>query len=190
MASRWRLVQLDLREFRDCNCPIRDALEEFHYSGSQRSSEYGRQGTATVNAVIRAGTNQFHGRVWEFNRNAGLNARSYQQSTVNPKLVQNQFGASFGGRLIRDKAFFFGSYEGFRQAGSAFSFSSLVPTSKERMGDFSSSAVKPINPATGQEYSGDKVPVDPVIAKLLTYIPQPNLGTNGWQGELTERHEL
>jgi hypothetical protein len=162
--------------------PNPDALEEFHYSGSQRSSEYGRQGTATVNAVIRSGTNQFHGRAWEFNRNAGLNARSYQQSTVNPKLVQNQFGATFGGRLIRDKAFFFGSYEGFRQAGSAFSFSSLVPTTKERSGDFSSSTVKPINPATGTEYPGDQVPVDPVIKNFLKYIPEPNLGASGWQG--------
>jgi hypothetical protein len=162
--------------------PNPDALEEFNYSSSQRSSEYGRQGTATVNAVIRSGTNQFHGRLWEFNRNAGLNARSYQQSKVNPKLVQNQYGGTFGGRLLRDKAFFFGSYEGFRQAGSAFSFSSLVPTSKERSGDFSASSVKPINPATGTEYPGDQVPVDPVIANFLKYIPEPNLGTDGWQG--------
>lgn len=162
--------------------PNPDALDEFHYNSSQRSAEYGRQNTATVNAVIKSGTNKFHGNVWEFNRNAGLNARSYRQSSVNPKLVQNQFGGTFGGPVIHNKAFFFGSFEGYRQVGSAFSFSSVVPTSAERGGDFSSSAVKPINPSTGQRYPSDKVPVDPVINKFLAYVPTPNLGTTQWQG--------
>ena len=162
--------------------PNPDALEEFHYNASQRSSEYGRQNTATVNAVIKSGSNQFHGAAWEFNRNAGLNARSYGQSSVNSKLVQNQFGFAFGGPVLRNKAFFFGSYEGYRQVGSAFSYSTLVPTSNERSGNFAASAVKPINPATGLRYPNDVVPVDPVITKFLAYVPLPNLGTNGWQG--------
>lgn len=162
--------------------PNPDALSEFNYSSSQRSSEYGRANSATVNAVIKSGTNQFHGAVWEFNRNAGLNARSYQQSNVNPRLVQNQFGFAFGGPVVRNKAFFFGSYEGYRQAGSAFSFSALVPTAAERTGDFSGVTPTPIDPSTGQPYPGDQVPVDPVITKFLQYVPPPNLGTNGWSG--------
>jgi hypothetical protein len=162
--------------------PNPDALEEFNYSSSQRASEYGRADSATVNAVIKEGTNQFHGDVWEFDRNAGLNARSYQQSSVNPKLVQNQFGFAFGGPVMRNKVFFFGSYEGYRQAGSAFSFSSLVPTAAERTGDFSAATPAPIDPSTGQPYPGGQVPLDPVVKNFLQYIPMPNLGTNGWQG--------
>lgn len=162
--------------------PNPDALEQFTYSSSNRASEYGRANSATVNAVIKAGTNQYHGNVWEFNRNAGLNARSYRQSNVNPKLVQNQFGFTFGGPVIKNKAFFFGSYEGYRQVGSAFSFSSLVPTQAQRQGDFSGVTPAPINPSNGQPYTNGKVPVDPVINAFLKYVPLPNLGTNGWQG--------
>lgn len=162
--------------------PNPDALEEFTYSSSNRASEYGRNDSATVNAVIKSGTNQFHGNVWEFNRNAGLNARSYRQSTVNPKLVQNQFGATFGGPVVKNRAFFFGSYEGYRQVGSAFSFSAVVPTTAERSGDFTGVTPVPIDPGTGQPYPNSKVPVDPVISKFLQYVPGPNLGTNQWQG--------
>lgn len=162
--------------------PNPDALEEFNYSSSQRASEYGRADSATVDAVIKSGTNKFHGDVWEFNRNAGLNARSYQQTTVNPKLVQNQFGGTIGGPILRNKTFFFGSYEGYRQAGSAFSFAALVPTTAERSGDFTGITPVPMDPSTGEPYANSQVPVDPVIAKFLQYIPSPNLGTNGWQG--------
>lgn len=162
--------------------PNPDALEEFTYSSSQRATDYGRADSATVNAVIKEGTNQFHGDVWEFNRNAGLNARSYQQSTVNPRLVQNQFGGTVGGPVLRNKVFFFGSYEGYRQAGSAFSFASLVPTAAERTGNFAGVTPVPIDPSTGQPYPGGQVPLDPVIKNFLQYIPAPNLGTNGWQG--------
>lgn len=162
--------------------PNPDALEEFTYSSSNRASEYGRANSATVNAVIKSGSNAFHGNVWEFNRNAGLNARSYQQSAVNPKLVQNQFGFTLGGPVIKSKAFFFGSYEGYRQVGAAFSFSALVPTSAERQGDFSGVTPAPIDPSTSEPYQDGQVPVDPVIAAFLKYVPQPNLGTDGWQG--------
>jgi hypothetical protein len=162
--------------------PNPDALEEFTYSSSNRASEFGRNDSATVNAVIKSGTNQFHGTVWEFNRNAGLNARSFQQSSVNPKLVQNQFGGTIGGPVIKNKAFFFGSYEGYRQAGSAFSFAALVPTAAQRQGNFSGTTPAPVDPNTGQPYPNGQVPVDPVIAKFLDYVPTPNLGTNGWQG--------
>jgi hypothetical protein len=164
------------------NLPNPDAVEEFHFNSSQRSAEYGRHDSATINTVLKSGTNAFHGTVWEFNRNAGLNARSYQQTSVNPKLVQNQFGFTFGGPVKRNKTFFFGSYQGFRQVGAAFSFSTVVPTALERTGDFSASAVQPIDPTTGNPYPGNQVPIDPVSAKILEWVPQPNSGANIWQG--------
>lgn len=162
--------------------PNPDAVEEFHYNSSQRSAEYGRNDSATINTVIKSGSNQFHGDAWEFNRNAGLNARSYGQTNVNPKLVQNQFGFTFGGPIRRNKTFFFGSYQGFRQVGAAFSFATVVPTALERTGDFSQSDVKPIDPTTGNPYPGDIVPIDPVSAKILDWVPQANSGDNTWQG--------
>jgi hypothetical protein len=162
--------------------PNPDALEEFHYNLNQRSAEYGRDGTSTINTVIKSGSNQFRGRVWEFNRNAGLNARPYLSTGVNPKLVQNQFGGTAGGPIWRSKAFFFGSYEGLRQAGAAFTYSTPVPTALERTGDFSQSAVGPIDPTTGLPYPGDQVPVDPVSANILAWVPTANTGTNTWSG--------
>lgn len=162
--------------------PNPDALEEFHYNLNQRSAEYGRDGTSTVNTVIKSGTNQFHGRLWEFNRNAGLNARPFLSAGVNPKLVQNQFGGTAGGPIWRNRAFFFGSYEALRQAGAAFTYSTPVPTAQERGGDFSNSSVEPINPATGLPYPGGQVPVDPVSAKILSWVPTANTGSSLWSG--------
>ena len=174
--------------------PNPDALAEFHYGLMSRSAEYGRQGDATINAVIKSGTNQFHGDVWEFNRNNGLDARPYLSSATNPRLVQNQFGLTFGGPILRNKAFFFGSYEGLRQYGSGFTADIPVLTAQERTGNFSD-AVPNIthgqltNPVTGVSYAGNVVPVNPVSANIMAWVPAPNtVGPSGvlneWTGEV------
>ena len=97
-----------------------DALAEFRVITSNFSAEYGRVGGAVVNAVLRSGTDQFHGTVYEFLRNTDLNAIGYifgaRPSTfVQPTFHRNQFGATLGGPLIKDKLFFFVDYEGLRQ---------------------------------------------------------------------------
>jgi len=110
-----------------------DAVAEFQVVTNNMSAEYGRAGGATINVVTRYGTNQFHGRVWEFIRNTDLDASGYFLPDVGgkPSLKQNQFGATLGGPLHKDKLFFFADYEGFRQASSTTQASTL-PTNAER----------------------------------------------------------
>jgi hypothetical protein len=86
-----------------------DAVEEFRVVTNNESAEYGRAGGATINVVTRYGTNQFHGRIWEFIRNTALDASGYFPPNVGgkPSLQQNQFGATLSGPLHRDQLFFF-----------------------------------------------------------------------------------
>jgi Carboxypeptidase regulatory-like domain len=177
--------------------PNPDALEEFHYGLNERSAEYGRMGSATVNAVIKSGTNQFHGDVWEFNRNNGLNAKPYLDSARNSKLVQNQFGFTAGGPIFRNRTFFFGSYEGYRQAGTGFISDTPVLTTQERSGNFSDLVASIPNgqltdPVNGTPYGGNVVPVNPVSANIMKWIPSPNTTSasgleDEWSGNVPAR---
>ncbi len=115
-----------------------DAVQEFQVVTNNMSAEYGRSGGATINVVTRYGTNQLHGRGWEFIRNTALDAEGYFLPDPNAagqiqknSLHQNQFGGTLGGPLKRDKLFFFLDYEGFRQSGSQPAISTL-PTAAER----------------------------------------------------------
>src|SRR5690606_28354853 len=97
-----------------------DAVEEFKVQTNNFSAEYGRAGGAVINATFRSGTNQYRGAIWEFNRNTKLNATGFfkPSSGVKPEMNRNQFGGVFGGPIVRDRAFFFANYEGFRQVRS------------------------------------------------------------------------
>jgi hypothetical protein len=100
--------------------PMPDALQEFSVQTSNYSAEYGQNAGAVVNVVTRSGTNQFHGDAFEFVRNEVFNARQWQ-AAKRDQLKRNQFGGVFGGPIIHDKTFFFGSYQGtrFRNVGGA-----------------------------------------------------------------------
>ena len=93
-----------------------DAIEEFKVQTNSYSAEFGRSGGAVINAVIKSGTNQFHGSLFEFIRNSALDARDYFEdpSAKKASFKQNQFGGTFGGPVLRDKLFFFGDYQGTR----------------------------------------------------------------------------
>lgn len=93
-----------------------DAVEEFSVLTSNYSAEYGRTSGGVVNAVTRSGSNTLHGTAYEFLRNSALDARNYFDGPKKPPFKRNQFGASAGGPLIKDRAFIFGDYEGDRQA--------------------------------------------------------------------------
>ena len=115
-----------------------DAVAEFQVVTNNMSAEYGRSGGATINVVTRYGTNQLHGRAWEFLRNTALDASGYFLPNPNasgqiqkPALHQNQFGATLGGPLKKDKLFYFMDYEGFRQSSSSTADSTL-PSDAER----------------------------------------------------------
>ena len=99
-----------------CCGPPPDAIQEFKILTHSYSAEYGRNSGSVVNVVTRAGSNAVHGAAWEFNRDDALQARNFFAPTnqAKPKLKQNQFGASFGGPIQRNKMFGFGYYEGHR----------------------------------------------------------------------------
>src|SRR5262252_6860582 len=125
--------------------PSPDAVREFKVQTGSYSAEMGGAGGGQVNIVTRSGTNQFHGAVYDFLRNNALDARSFNEMNSSNHLVQNNFGASFGGPIVRDKTFFFVNYEGLRRT-KAMTMIQTVPTDMEAMGDFSMSGTTIYNP--------------------------------------------
>ena len=116
--------------------PSPDSIEEFRVLTNTFDAEYGRNSGAVVNVVTKSGTNKFHGNFYEFFRNKVLNSKGYFD-TVKPDFQQNQYGATFGGPLKKDKTFFFVSYEGRRIKQGKSSDTVFTPTAAERTGDFS-----------------------------------------------------
>ena len=164
--------------------PNPDAIQEFRVQTNSYSAEYGRFASGVINVLTRSGTNDFHGSAFEFLRNTMLNANAWGNTFATPPLHRNQFGATLGGPIVKDKTFFFASYSSLRQNTSTFLNGALVPSALERNGDFSQSAVKPINPATHLPYPGNVITnADPVALKIINqFIPQANLPGNKWQG--------
>src|SRR5579864_3748569 len=118
--------------------PSPDSIEEFRVISNSFDAEYGRNSGAVVNVVTKSGTNDFHGSVYEFFRNDVLNAHGFSfQPTPKPPFKQNQFGGTLGGRIIKEKVFFFGSYEGRRIVRGIVSQQVPVPTAADESGDFS-----------------------------------------------------
>ncbi|HEY1902757.1 MAG TPA: TonB-dependent receptor [Terracidiphilus sp.] len=125
-----------------------DAIAEFRVETSNYSAEFGRSGGAVINATIKSGNNDLHGSAFEFARDVAMDARQYFEPAGSPKapFSQNQYGGTIGGRIVRDKMFYFVDYQGSRVSTSSIDFSS-VPSAAEVSGDFSADA--PIyDPAT------------------------------------------
>lgn len=159
------------------NYPNPDALSEFKLITNPLSAEYGEYSGAVFSAVTKSGTNDFHGTVFEFLRNDALNARNYFSTNV-PALKQNQFGATAGGRIFKNRLFWFGSYQGFRIRQEALSPSEPL-TADERNG-LITSATPVLDPDTGLPFPTDSqgryaIPpsrFSPVTQILLNkYIP-------------------
>ena len=164
--------------------PPIDAIGEFRILTSTASAEFGHSAGSTTNIATRAGSNHFHGDVYDFLRNDVFDARNFFSQNVEP-LVQNQFGGTLGGPIRHDKTFFFGYYEGFRNLQGE-TFTSTVPSALERQGNFSqtvdpsSGQVLPlINENTGQPYPNNTLPsINSISQNLLNYFPLPNVGSN------------
>jgi hypothetical protein len=116
--------------------PSPDSIAEFRVLTNTFDAEYGRNSGAVVNVVTKSGTNEWHGNLYEFFRNQALNAKGFFDTTKLDYL-QNQFGATFGGPIKKDKTFFFATYEGDRIRKGSSSDTVTVPTNQERTGDFS-----------------------------------------------------
>lgn len=186
--------------------PSPDAIGEFHMVTSTINPEYGRNSGAILNAVIKNGTNQFHGDGFEFFRETGLDARNFFQSTVSP-FHQNQFGGTVGGPITvphvyngRDKSFFFFSYQGTRNIVPQAFGVPTVYSQDQRNGDFPSLATStgssafPLVGDNGATYpagtpystifSNGTIPaadMNPLATKLTNqFVPLPNAPGNGY----------
>ena len=115
--------------------PFPDALQEFKLETSALPAQYGVHGAATVNAVTKSGTNEFHGDLFEFLRNGDFNARD-SFAPARDTLKRSQFGGVLGGRIIKDKLFFFGGYQGTIQKSTPSQSVAFVPTAAMIAGDF------------------------------------------------------
>ncbi|HWE53309.1 MAG TPA: TonB-dependent receptor [Bryobacteraceae bacterium] len=157
--------------------PSPDAIAEFKVITSNFSAEYGRVGGGVINTALRSGTNQIHGSAYEFLRNTDLNATGFIfccAAFQKPTLQRNQFGATIGGPIIKNKLFFFGDYEGQRQLQRYLNFDS-IPTANDRSGIL---PVGVTNPQTGVFYAaGTQIPVaqiNPFAATVLGGLPATN----------------
>jgi hypothetical protein len=119
--------------------PPVDAIAEFKLQTNNFSAEFGRAGGAIINATMKSGTNNFHGTVWEFIRNDAFDANSYfsdPKTQRKPELRQNQFGVAAGGRIFKDKTFWFADYEGTKINAGSLQNGLTVPTAAEASSGF------------------------------------------------------
>ena len=167
--------------------PAVEAIKEFKIQTNLFSAEQGRNPGGQVNVVTKSGSNEWHGTAYEFLRNRSLDANNFFSNRARqgkPQFQQNQFGGAFGGRLIKNKTFFFGDYDGFRQNLGRL-FVNTVPTVKMRQGDFSEITAGIFDPATTvqngtaftrQQFQNNLIPQnrwDAVTAKLINAYPLP-----------------
>lgn len=151
-----------------------EAISEFKVQTGMAPAEFGRGGGVIINVATKNGTNQFHGSAFEFLRNDKFDARPYFSTRVNP-LKRNQFGGALGGPIQRDKLFFFGNYEGFREAATGNPTVGRVPTQAERSGQISTAIVDPLNNRT--PFPNNQVPAarfSPISQRILELVPAIN----------------
>jgi hypothetical protein len=116
--------------------PSADDVQDFKIQTNAFTAQYGFSSGNVINVVTKSGTNQIHGDAWMFYQNSAYDARYYFNNDNQPAFHRDQFGATIGGPIIKNKLYFFGYYEGLRQATPA-TFLSTMPTTSERSGDFS-----------------------------------------------------
>src|ERR1700674_1189874 len=182
--------------------PPIESIYEFRILTHNANAEFGRNTGSTTNIVTRGGSNSFHGAAWEFLRNDAMDASDYFSHTVR-QLKQNQFGGTIGEPILRDKTFFFGYYEGFRNREGE-PVQPTVPSLLERQGDFSERCPGGFDSngvCQGVDLTGPPDPrqlyvfdfavgrplfvpynlltsIDPIARKVLNFFPKPNTGLN------------
>jgi hypothetical protein len=164
--------------------PFPDAIQEFSVETSAVSPRFGIHPGATVNVVTKSGSNEFHGNLFEYLRNGDVNARNFF-AAKHDSLKRNQYGGTAGGRIIKDKLFFFGGFQGTRNRSTPPQLITHVPTAASLTGDFSTlasagcqssgKALTLYNPDTHAPYSGNLIPVNllngPALTIAKNYLP-------------------
>ena len=175
--------------------PPPDAIQEFRVEQNSMKAEFGRGG-ASINIVLKSGTNKFHGGVYEYFRNSALDADNYfdqplpgQTKAYKPPFQRNQFGVFLGGPIVKDRTFFFADYEGTR-INEGQTYLSTLPTVAERSGDFSATGATIYDPYTTNPTTGARQPInpnpatpsvipgsriDPIGQKIVNLLPLPNV---------------
>ncbi len=174
--------------------PPAEGVREVSFTTGNYSAELGRAGGAVVNVISQSGSNQFHGSAWEFHQDDGLEARNFFNVAPQQKpfTLSNKYGGTIGGPVIRDKTFFFVSYQGSLQ-DSAANTSGSVPVQAWREGNFSGVPGLTIyNPFTGNADGTGRTPfpnntipsslISPVASNILPSLYQPDL--SGLSGNL------
>jgi hypothetical protein len=158
--------------------PSIEFLSEFKVLTSLYSAEFGRNSGSVINVTTRSGTNELHGTVYEFLRNTQMNARPFFFPARRPN-NQNQFGANAGGKIFRDRTFFFGGWESSRQRngnGGGARLRARTPTDAQRQGIFTTPLYDPLARAL---FPNNTIPASRINATSKkisdTFFPQPNL---------------
>ncbi len=149
--------------------PFPDALQEFKVETSNLTAQNGMHSAAAVSAVVKSGTNAFHGDAFDFFRNGHLNARNFFASQRDT-LKRNQFGATVGGPILKNRLFFFAGYQGTRLRSDPVDLTAFVPTPQMLAGDFSGCSTFPntiIDPLNGQAFPGKQIPTTRFSAPSL-----------------------
>jgi hypothetical protein len=164
--------------------PFPDAMQEFSLDTSAVSSRFGTHPGATVNAVTKSGSNQLHGDLFDYLRNGDMDARNFF-APVHDTLKRNQFGGTAGGKIIADKLFFFGGYQGTRNRSNPPQNTAYIPTEATLTGDFSTlagaacqssgKALTLKDPTTGVPLPGNIIPqseINPIAVTIASkYLP-------------------
>ncbi len=160
--------------------PSVDAIEEFKILTGVFPAEYGRNSGSQVIVTTKAGTNGFHGTAFEFLRNQVLDGKNFfTPAGTKPIFRQNQFGGTLGGPIIRNKTFFFASYEGTRYTQQITALTN-VPTAAMVNGDFSGIKTAIVDPTTKQPFLGNVIPqsrMSPEGQFLAKLYPAPTAPT-------------
>ena len=174
--------------------PNPDAIQEYRVETNNYDASYGKMSSGVITVLTKSGTNNFHGSLFEYWRDGALNANNWNSQLATPPLRRNQFGGTIGGPIVKDKTFFFVSYQGLRQLSSFFENSAVVPTAAERTGDFTG-----VVTALPSQYTCGSPTIicpsllDPTAQGLLNAsgsstafptIPVSNLANNRWEGTI------
>jgi hypothetical protein len=178
-------------QFYSTYVPSNEAIQTVNVVTTSPDAEQGLTNGASINVQTKSGTNQLHGSLFEYNVTNAFKSRPFFLASNQgiPKLIENDLGGSVGGRIIKDKLFFFGSYEGdfISQAGSN---TASVPTDAIRVGNMSGSTTAMYDPASTtatdgsgrSAFPGNIIPanrISPIAQKLVALVPSPNYGAPG-----------
>jgi len=164
--------------------PPAEAIATVSIVTNSMDAEQGFASGASINAIIKSGTNELHGAAWEYNTNSDLQARNFfYAGSKNPKNILNQFGVDAGGPIKKNKLFFFADWERTIQRQLYSSFQT-VANSALNQGNFAGTGTVIYDPSTGtssgagrQPFPNDSIPageISPAAAKMASLLPQPN----------------